>query len=62
MASSGDVSRAASVMSDSNARNLLKRRHKPYKTEQSKVTAKKRKLNIEVCSSFIASPFAAPSC
>jgi hypothetical protein len=53
MVASKAASRAASVVSTSNARDVLKRRNKPYKTEQQKVIAKKRKLDIQVCSSFI---------
>jgi len=40
--------RAASVVSTARARDKLKRRDKPYKTEQSKVLAKKRKIQFEV--------------
>lgn len=32
----------------STAREILKRREKPYKTEQQKVLAKKRKLDLQV--------------
>lgn len=32
----------------STARDILKRREKPYKTEQEKVFVQKRKLNLEV--------------
>jgi hypothetical protein len=55
MVASKAASRAASVMSNSNARGVVKRRNKPYKTEQQKIVAKKRKLDIRVCSSFIPS-------
>ena len=55
MVSSKAASRAASVMSSSNARGVVKRRNKPYKTEQQKIVAKKRKLDIKVCSSLILS-------
>ena len=40
------ASRAASVASTSTARDKLKRRDKPYRTEQNKVIAKKRKLDL----------------
>jgi hypothetical protein len=55
MVASKAASRAASVMSNSNARGVVKRRNKPYKTEQQKIVAKKRKLDIRVCSSLIPS-------
>jgi hypothetical protein len=42
-------------MSNSNARGVVKRRNKPYKTEQQKIVAKKRKLDIRVCPSLIPS-------
>jgi hypothetical protein len=48
MVASKGVSRATSVVSSGNARDLLKRRNKPYKTEQQKIIAKKRKLDIKV--------------
>jgi hypothetical protein len=51
MVASKAASRAVSVVSTTNARDVLKRRNKPYKTEQQKVIAKKRKLDIQVCSS-----------
>lgn len=41
-------SRAASVVSNANARNTLKRRSKPYKLEEQKVVAKKRRLALQV--------------
>jgi hypothetical protein len=49
MVASKAASRAVSVVSTTNARDVLKRRNKPYKTEQQKVIAKKRKLDIQVC-------------
>ena len=52
MVASTAASRTASVMSNSKPRGVIKRRGKPYKTEQHKVVAKKLKLNIEVCSPF----------
>jgi len=55
MVASKGVSRAASVVSNANARDVLKRRNKPYKTEQQKVIAKKRKLDIQVCLSLLPS-------
>ena len=42
------ASRATSVVSSGNARDVLKRRNKPYKTEQQKIIAKKRKLDLKV--------------
>jgi hypothetical protein len=48
MVASKGVSRATSVVSSGNARDVLKRRNKPYKTEQQKIIAKKRKLDIKV--------------
>jgi hypothetical protein len=48
MVASKGASRAKSVVSGGNARDLLKRRNKPYKTEQQKIIAKKRKLDIKV--------------
>ena len=45
MTSTG-ASRASSVLS--NARTTLKRREKPYKTEQQKMIGKKRKLDVNV--------------
>jgi len=48
MVTSKGVSRATSVISNGNARDVLKRRNKPYRTEQQKVIAKKRKLDIKV--------------
>lgn len=55
MVASKAASRATSVVSNTTARNVLKRRNKPYKTEQQKVIAKKRKLDIQVCLSFVSS-------
>jgi hypothetical protein len=55
MVASTAASRTASVMSNSKPRGVIKRRGKPYKTEQHKVVAKKLKLNIEVCSPFFLS-------
>jgi hypothetical protein len=55
-------SRAASVASNSNARDILKRRNKPYRTEQQMIIAKKPKLDIQVCSSFIQSTVTALNC
>jgi hypothetical protein len=62
MVASRNVSRATSVVSSSNARALIKRRKKPYKTEQQKIIAKKAKLDIHVCSSFIPSTMPALNC
>jgi len=62
MVASKGVSRAVSVVSNSNARDVLRRRNKPYKTEQQKVIAKKRKLEIQVCSSFLPSNMHALQC
>lgn len=45
-------SRAATVVSSRGAnvaRDIMKKRDKPYKTEQHRVLAKKRKLDIRVC-------------
>jgi hypothetical protein len=55
MVASKAASRAVSVVSTTNARDVLKRRNKPYKTEQQKVIAKKRKLDIQVCLPLIPS-------
>jgi intracellular sulfur oxidation DsrE/DsrF family protein len=55
MVASKAASRAVSVLATTNARDVLKRRNKPYKTEQQKVIAKKRKLDIQVCSSSVPS-------
>jgi len=55
MVASKGVSRATSVVSNGNARDVLKRRNKPYRTEQQKVIAKKRKLDIKVCPPFDSS-------
>lgn len=46
MVTSTGASRASSVLS--NARITLKRREKPYKTEQQKMIGKKRKLDVNV--------------
>lgn len=43
------TSRAPSARPASAARNIQKRRDKPYKTEQSRVVARKRKLDLHVC-------------
>lgn len=41
-------SRAASVASNGNARSTLKRRDKPYKVEEERIMAKKRKVAYQV--------------
>ena len=48
-ASRAGTSRASSVRPASAARTIQKRRDKPYKTEQSRIIAKKRKLDLHVC-------------
>lgn len=48
MVTSTGGSRATSVLSNTNARNTLKRRSKPYKLEEQKVVAKKRRLALQV--------------
>jgi hypothetical protein len=42
------ASRAVSVVSSATVRDTLKRRNKPYKTEQKKIIGKKRKLALQV--------------
>lgn len=48
-------SRAASVASNGNARSTLKRRDKPYKIEEEKIMAKKRKVAYQVRSLSVPS-------
>lgn len=42
-------SRTASSAAGSVARDILKKREKPYKKEYQKVIATKRRLNLNVC-------------
>lgn len=42
------TTRASSAQADNVARTIVKRRDKPYKTEQSRVLEKKRKLQLQV--------------
>lgn len=49
-------SRATSVFSQSAARDTLKRRDKPYKTEHKRVLAKKRKLDLHTSYAYGDAP------